>query len=102
MKNNFEVTGFVATSVPGSVDRSVDLKSAVNPAVEEGPTYEEIQKRAYELYLKSREEFSAQEYWLLAEEGLRQEQAKRREPIPPKGKTGKAGAASLAKSDKNR
>jgi hypothetical protein len=74
----------------------------IHNELEEGLTHEEIQKRAYELYLKSREEFSPQEYWLFAEQGLRQEQAKRREPIPPKGKTGKAGAAGLAKSDKNR
>ena len=59
MKNNFEATRFLPTGVPVSVDRSGDLKSA---AVEEGPTHEEIQKRAYELSLKSREEFSAHEY----------------------------------------
>jgi hypothetical protein len=74
----------------------------IHNELEEGPTHEEIQKRAYELYLKSREEFSAQEYCLFAEEGLLQEQAKRREPIPPKGKTREAGAGGLAKSDKNR
>lgn len=60
----------------------------------EGSSYEEIQQRAYELYLKEREQFSAQEYWLRAEEELRLEQEKRREPIPAKGKTLAGGAVA--------
>ena len=36
-------------------------------------THDEIEKRAYELYLQGGEAFSATEHWLIAEEGLRNE-----------------------------
>ncbi|HVB55765.1 MAG TPA: hypothetical protein VNE63_04935 [Candidatus Acidoferrales bacterium] len=60
----------------------------LHEARENLPTHEEIAKRAYELYLKDREKFSPTEYWLKAKEELRQEHAKRREPVPSKCKTG--------------
>jgi hypothetical protein len=53
----------------------------IHKELEKTPTHDEIQKRAYELYLKSREEFSAKEYWLIAEEELRQERANKSAPI---------------------
>jgi hypothetical protein len=73
----------------------------IHNELEEGPTHEEIQKRAYELYLKSREEFSAQEYWLLAEEELRQERRKRHDPMPSKSNTVLAAAGVTAKTYKS-
>jgi hypothetical protein len=35
------------------------------------PAHDRIEKRAYELYLRGGEEFSATEYWLIAEEELK-------------------------------
>ena len=40
---------------------------------EQVPTHEEIQKRAYDLYSKSGQDFSAKEHWLMAEEQLKNE-----------------------------
>jgi hypothetical protein len=51
------------------------------------PTDEEIQKRAYELYLDKRDEFSSREYWLAAEEELRRRADQFHKPIPPQNKT---------------
>ena len=42
---------------------------------EEHPTHDEIERRAYDLYLMSGEQFSATEYWLMAEEELKNELA---------------------------
>jgi hypothetical protein len=42
---------------------------------EQVPTHEEIQKRAYDLYSKSGQDFSAKEHWLMAEEQLKKERA---------------------------
>ena len=39
------------------------------------PTQDEIEKRAYDLYLKDGEVFSTSEYWLIAEDGLKKERA---------------------------
>jgi hypothetical protein len=39
------------------------------------PTQDEIEKRAYDLYLKDGEVYSTSEYWLIAEEGLKKERA---------------------------
>ena len=39
------------------------------------PSREEIQKRAYELYSNSAQNLAAEEYWLMAEEQLKQEQS---------------------------
>jgi hypothetical protein len=41
---------------------------------EELPTHDEIQNRAYHLYLKNGEEFSPMEYWLIANEELKKDQ----------------------------
>jgi DUF2934 family protein len=68
----------------------------------EGPSHEEIEQRAYELYLRGREGVSAQEYWLRAEDELRQNHDKQREPITLKSKTVAASAGSAARNDKNR
>jgi hypothetical protein len=54
--------------------------SDIHKELEETPTHEEIQKRAYELYLKGRE-VSAKEYWLIAEEELRRGRANKSAPI---------------------
>jgi hypothetical protein len=39
------------------------------------PTHDEIEKRAYDLYLQDGEVFSTSEYWLIAEDGLKKERA---------------------------
>jgi hypothetical protein len=48
---------------------------------EELPTHEEIEKRAYELYLESGSDGQSIEHWLMAEEELLQKRGNRREPI---------------------
>ena len=60
------------------------------------PTREEIEERAYDLYLKGGEELSALEYWLSAEEQLKKERAIA-DPTPPKGKTAAAVAGRVVK-----
>jgi hypothetical protein len=60
------------------------------------PTREEIEKRAYDLYLKGGEELSALEYWLSAEEQLKNERATV-DPTPPQGKTAAAVAGRVVK-----
>jgi hypothetical protein len=64
------------------------------------PKREEIERRAYEVYLeRGAEDGHAAEHWLMAEEELRQEHAKRREPaVPLKAKTVVAGAGGIAKA----
>ena len=58
---------------------------------EEQLTHEQIEKRAYEIYLQHNgEEGHALEDWLIAEEELTRERAKR-ESIPLKRKTAVAG-----------
>ena len=59
-----------------------DLQYAADEA-----THEEIQKRAYELYLDKGEEFSPTEYWLAAEEELRHRANQFHQPIPPQNET---------------
>jgi hypothetical protein len=62
-------------------------------AIEQFPTQEDIEKRAYEIYLESgREDGHEVEHWLIAEEELRRRQATRHSAIGPKGKTAVAGA----------
>ena len=39
------------------------------------PNQNEIEKRAYDLYLKDGEVYSTSEYWLIAEEQLKKERA---------------------------
>lgn len=63
---------------------------------EEPPTHEQIQKRAYELYLKSGGDGNAHEHWRIAEEELRQE-PKRHNPMPSKTDTVIAGAVRKVK-----
>jgi hypothetical protein len=58
------------------------------------PTYDEIEKRAYDLYLKSGEELSATEYWLIAEKELKEELATA-DAKPPKGRTVATGAGRV-------
>ncbi len=54
-------------------------------------THEQIEKRAYEIYLRhNSEDGRAVEDWLIAEEELRQQRPKR-ESIPEKRKTSVAG-----------
>jgi len=60
------------------------------------PTREEIEKRAYDLYLEGGEVFSATEHWLIAEEQLKKERATV-DPTPPKGKTAAAMAGRVVK-----
>ena len=62
------------------------------------PSYEEIEKRAYELYLQDGERFSATEYWLRAEEELKNENAAPG-TASAKKKTVVAGAGGIAKTD---
>jgi len=50
------------------------------------PTHDEIAIRAYHLYLKSSEGFSATEHWIIAEEELKKELAGSDAKLP-KGKT---------------
>jgi hypothetical protein len=61
---------------------------------EELPTQDEIEKRAYDLYLKSGEVFSTTEYWLIADEELKKEQAMD-DTKHSKKKTAAAGAVVL-------
>ena len=51
------------------------------------PTHDQIETRAYEIYLARGEESSAVENWLAAEEQLQQE----RVSAPPRSKTVAAG-----------
>jgi hypothetical protein len=55
---------------------------------EELPTHEEIEQRAYELYLESGSDGQSIEHWLMAEEELLQKQRNRRgalaSPTPAK------------------
>ena len=74
--------------------------SDIHKELEETPTHEDIQKRAYELYLKSREEFSAKEYWLIAEEELRRERADKSAPIKSPSFTARQSEL-LSSSDKD-
>jgi hypothetical protein len=60
------------------------------------PTHDEIQKRAYDLYLKGGEGISALEHWLIAEEELKKERAAT-DAKQPKGKTVAAAAGSVLK-----
>jgi Protein of unknown function (DUF2934) len=54
-------------------------------ARENRPTHDEIEERAYELYQKDGEEFSATEYWHKAEAELKKERSKGT-PASPKKK----------------
>ena len=59
--------------------------------IEWQPKHEEIERRAYELYLESGGiDGRSVEHWLIAEEQLQQEHASRRESIPEKSKTAAA------------
>lgn len=59
--------------------------------IEEQLTHEQIEKRAYEIYLQHcGEEGHALEDWLIAEEELRRGRSKR-ESIPQKSRTAVAG-----------
>ena len=60
------------------------------------PTHEEIEKRAYELYLQGGDVFSATEHWLIAEEQLKTERAMA-DAKPPKEKTAAAVPDRVAK-----
>jgi hypothetical protein len=60
------------------------------------PTHDEIEKRAYDLYLEGGEAFSAAEYWLIAEEKLKNERATADAKLS-KGKTAAAAAGSVLK-----
>jgi hypothetical protein len=60
------------------------------------PTQDEIEKRAYDLYLKDGEVFSTSEYWLIAEEGLKKERATADAKLP-KEKAVAAVAGRIAK-----
>ena len=61
------------------------------------PTHEQIEKRAYELYLNNGGDGHADEHWLIAEEELRQKQAKGRDLMPSKSNTVIAGAVRRQK-----
>ena len=66
--------------------------------IEWQPKHEDVETRAYEIYLRDREDRHAIEHWLIAEEGLRQEHATQREPVPLKAKTVVAGPGGVAKT----
>lgn len=61
---------------------------------DDSPSYNEIQKRAYELFLKHGEGFSPREYWLWAEKELRDAKAV---PTPKKSKDATAGTGESAR-----
>ena len=73
-----------------------DLKSAT----EQLPTHEEIQRRAYDLYSKSVQELSANEYWFMAEEELKMERAID-DAKSSKSKTAVAGAGAAGFAKRN-
>lgn len=56
------------------------------------PTHEQIEARAYEIYLNRGENGSAVENWFIAEDQLRQEHAS----TPIKSKAANAGQGSLS------
>jgi hypothetical protein len=60
------------------------------------PTHDEIEKRAYDLYLQGGEVFSATEYWLIAEEGLKTERATADAKLP-KEKTAATAVGRVVK-----
>jgi hypothetical protein len=62
---------------------------------DDSPSYNEIQKRAYELFLKHGENFSPKEYWLWAEKELRQNA--KAVPIPKQSENATAGTGEAAK-----
>jgi hypothetical protein len=68
---------------------STDSRSST----ENRPTHEEIEKRAYDLYLQGGEVFSAPEHWLIAEEELKKERATGDAKLP-KGRAAVAVAGS--------
>jgi len=61
------------------------------------PTQDEIEKRAYDLYLKDGEVFSTSEYWRIAEDGLKKERAPADAKLP-RGKTAAAAAGRVVKA----
>jgi hypothetical protein len=65
------------------------------------PTHEEIEKRAYEIYLEHGEEGHALEDWLLAENELRQKYSSRG-PIPLKSSSAAAGQRSAVAAGQQR
>jgi len=60
------------------------------------PTHEEIEKRAYGLYLEGGEVFSATEHWLIAEDQLKTERATADAKLP-REKTAAAVAGHVVK-----
>ena len=60
------------------------------------PTHDEIEKRAYDLYLEGGVAFSATEHWLIAEEQLKNERTMAQAKLP-KEKAAAAAAGSVLK-----
>ena len=63
------------------------------------PTHEEIEKRAYELYVQNGEGCSPEEYWLMAEKELKRERAAGDTGSAKKKAVG-AGAGNIIGGDK--
>jgi hypothetical protein len=66
------------------------------PTKEKFPKHEKIQEQAYDLDLKSRQDFFSEEYWLIAEGKLKKERAKD-DAEPLKTHAAAAGAGGVAK-----
>lgn len=59
------------------------------------PTHDEIEKRAYDLYQQGSEEFSATEYWFMAEDELKKATTDNKPPTE-KAVAGWAGRSAKA------
>jgi hypothetical protein len=65
------------------------------------PSREEVEIRAYEIYLERGGQHGNElEHWLAAEEELREDQGRRREPAPMKTSTAAAGGRGTPKTDR--
>lgn len=87
-----------ATAVMSGISIDKETKMAtigdLHQARQDRPTHDQIEKRAYELYLKEGEECSPTEYWLRAEEALLQEYGKKRKAIKSRSATAESAPMS--------
>jgi len=87
-----------ATAVMSGIPIDKETKMATigdsQQARQDRPTHDQIEKRAYELYLKEGEECSPTEYWLRAEEALLQEYGKKRKAIKSRSATAESAPMS--------
>ena len=84
---DFNSATVVALGISTDKETKMATIGDLHQARQNRPTHDQIEKRAYELYLKEGEEYSPTEYWLRAEEELLQEYGKKRKAIKSRSAT---------------